>query len=179
MNKREKKLLILTAGVVALGGATWLLQDDETPPAPEAEAAVVETVEETGARAGIVPSTFVVSADELDALLEWRAQRSAKAEFEDPFVETVVVVAQPETPEQPSAIEIPTVTAIYKGASSDQGAIMDGEVRFKGEMHRGFKVTEVTATGVHLEQDGRRYFAPYVPSSPNASASSNSGEKTP
>lgn len=167
MNKREKRLLFVTLGIVSVGATTWLLRDDGS--AAAAPEPVVEATLPPGADPGstveIVPSTFIVRPEDLEALVYWRNQRDPLQTVEDPFIESTAILTDPDQPPSAVALQLPTVTAIYQGTSTDQGAIIDGEVRFKGEHHEGFQIVEVRPDGVRLTKEGHEYFAPYVPGS--------------
>lgn len=172
MNKREKKLLVLTLGIVAAGGLTWLAGGSEPDAAvPTADAA---TAEPEGlapvlpdATARIAPATFLVSARDLERLTRWKQDfAELPANVGDPFhapEETKPKAGVATTPNPTGAVELPRVTALYYDSTEGQGAILDNRVRFRGEIHRGFEVLEVTPEGVHLLRGAERYFAPYAP----------------
>lgn len=172
MNKREKKLLILTLGIVTVGGVTWFAgrskPDAETPTA-EAAQSEPEGLPPVlpNATARIAPATYIVSARDLERLTRWKQDLAdLPADIGDPFRVPEEATTKPNVvapPNSTGAVELPRVTALYYDSTEGQGAILDNRVLFRGENHRGFEILEVTPEGVHLLRGGERYFAPYAP----------------
>ncbi|MEM7262659.1 MAG: hypothetical protein AAF488_11760 [Planctomycetota bacterium] len=180
LNKREKKMLIATCGVVLVAGVTLFLGGDDAPPQAEAAAApIAETnvpapaapdpitretnssePESAGAPSGEAP--VLVATLELQLQLDRMRAAPGPVEFEDPF-RTVVTAVEQDAELEALSQDLPHVSGVFFSSATDRGAVLDGKLVFLNQACGSFRLHAVDPNGVVLEADGRTYRIEFDP----------------
>lgn len=177
MNKREKKLMLVTVLVVLVGLIAFLSGGDETanadaapaqassesasPPAATTTKSSASSAADSSATSGL--SAFRFRVADLQQFLQQRRQPVLLEAREDPFRELEPVVLQSTTAAAELDIPEPPVIGGVFLSGRGRGALLDGKVCFEGDTSGDYELVEVTKTGVRLRYQERFVDVEYDP----------------
>lgn len=175
MNRREKKLMAVTAIIVVVGGISFLVGDESpaknkptanastTPPPPK------PTTTTTATPPPVAPIStsgghYAFDGDSLRTLLE-RPQRGVAEDVTDidPFRAIAAVeIAGTTTTQKARSRAVPRIDGVYLSGTT-RGALIDGDVKFIGEMVGEYRLVDVTAHEVRLFTGEEELVLPFNP----------------